>query len=344
MPIVMPMRRSTATTSVTGMRPSPDNGWAFATYRNYVAGYTRFLEQFDQDAARFPAIRSAVTGSARNRMAPLDKIKPRVEIVRAFRNAWATEITMALPRVSDMGDDRFVAAALHWLGPQAYYAVFQGGLGTIAAKGAPLPETHHTFLSSIHSQFTEQNMLPAPWNGTCDKGWTTGGHVYGGCLAQSKPAPNSSYPGTLDDAAGAICTALKTTRDRRFDDVKEELIEKKRIKTKAGKPAKRMPMDRQRVEYQEMTCTTMFDFLYRLRIRSHYRDADTFLSPNIGDVTTYYDDLLALTRSTLHALESLAVLAVGEAWFRDQLVTFSNRRLPAFAKQHSVLGRWQELI
>lgn len=319
----------------------PDDGWAFATYRNYLAAYTHFLRTFGTGAKRFQEVRTAVRASAGTRIAPFDSVKPVDEIRRALRNAWATEVGMALP--GEFGDERFIAASLHWLGPQAYYAVYQAGLAAVVAKDQPLPDSHQKFLKTIHSQYTERGMLPAPWDAACSKGTVgKGGHIFAGCLAGSKPAASTLYPGDEDDAKRVLCMALKTTRDRRFDDLKETMLRRKDIKTKAGRTAKRMTLARQNSEYEGLAATTTFDFLYRLRIRSNYRDADTFLSQNVGDVRAFYDELVGLTRCTLHALESLVVLAIGEKRFGAEVTAFGRRRLPSFAEQQSVLARWPE--
>jgi hypothetical protein len=274
-------------------------------------------------------------------MASLDPSIPRGDIARAFRNAWATEVAMALPRAINTGDDRFIAASLHWLGPQAYYAVYQAGLAAILAKGAPLPGSHQAFLKGMHSQFTQKAMMPTPWNAACEHGTVEkGNHDYGGCIAGNTPASNTLFPGDLDDAKRVLCLALKTTRDRRFDEVKDALLKRKEIKTKAGKAAKQLTMTRQNAEYDTMSPTTTFDFLYRLRIRSNYRDADTFLTQNVGDVEPFYEELTDLARCTLHAIESLALLALGPAWFGKQVSDFKSHRVPDFLVQHSVMARW----
>lgn len=137
-----------------------------------------------------------------------------------------------------------------------------------------------------------------------------------------------------------LCLALKTTRDRRFDDLKDSILRGKQVKTKAGRAAKRLTLARQNSAYEGMATTTTFDFLYRLRIRSNYRDADTFLSQNVGDVRAFYTELVGLARCTLHALESLVAVGIGEKSFGAEITAFGRRRLPSFAAQQSVLARW----
>jgi len=140
--------------------------------------------------------------------------------------------------------------------------------------------------------------------------------------------------------------ALKTTRDRRFDEIKAAILRSKQVKTKAGKPAKQIAVSRQNEIYSDMSTTTTFDFLYRLRIRSNYRDADTFLSGNFGtgSINAFYEDLASLARCSLQALETITALALGEKWFGSAVHEFSKRGLPAFAHKHSVLARWPEFI
>ena len=318
-----------------------DAGWAFATYRNYVAAYTLFLEAFGAGASRYEAIRVSVQTCARNRIAALDPSKPRGEIGRALRNAWATEVAIALPRTIGLDDDRFIAASLHWLGPQAYYAVYQAGLAAILAKNLPLPDRHQQFMKVFHSQFVEKGLLPPPWDAACSGGSVqTGGHTFSGCLIGDEIPVNTLYPADLDDARRVLRLALKTTRDRRFDEVRKALLRSKQVKTKAGKPARNLSTVRQNAEYEGMSPTTTFDFLYRLRIRSNYRDSDTFLAQNVGDITAFYEELVGLATSTLHAVECLVVMALGEKWFEAQLAAFGQRRLPSFASEHSVLARW----
>ena len=101
----------------------------------------------------------------------------------------------------------------------------------------------------------------------------TGGHTFSGCLIGDEIPVNTLYPADLDDARRVLRLALKTTRDRRFDEVRKALLRSKQVKTKAGKPARNLSTVRQNAEYEGMSPTTTFDFLYRLRIRSNYRDS-----------------------------------------------------------------------
>ena len=52
---------------------------------------------------------------------------------------------------------------------------------------------------------------------------------------------------------------------------------------------------------------TLFDFLYRLRIRSNYRDVDDFVSGQLedADALMYFQSLLSFTQSTMLLLESI---------------------------------------
>ena len=65
--------------------------------------------------------------------------------------------------------------------------------------------------------------------------------------------------------------------------------------------------------------TTVFDFFWRLRVRSNYRDVRTFLMAGVTDdwQEEFYNALLCVTESSLALLENLVVAYSGPDVYRS---------------------------
>ena len=169
----------------------------------------------------------------------------------------------------------FAMTSALWLPVQTYYAVHGFGMAFLAAKYGvtSLPQTHGAFMRQASERIV-RNLLPSPFSAVLGNGYTGYRHL-GPQLINIRDdrryigsGHNLERPnGTTRDAHIAQC--LDTTR-RRLIDAK---LDKER--TRARKPGKRhgvLRRERQIEVARAVAPTTIFDYLYRARIKSNYED------------------------------------------------------------------------
>ncbi len=75
---------------------------------------------------------------------------------------------------------------------------------------------------------------------------------------------------------------------------------------------------------ERLSPTTIFDYLWRLRVRSNYRDVSTFLMAGLEDSShaAFHGGLLAITDATCLLIQSLIVAYVGPKAYADAVDEF----------------------
>jgi hypothetical protein len=113
----------------------------------------------------------------------------------------------------------------------------------------------------------------------------------------------------------AVC--LKTTREAFGERVAEDFRRRKKLK--------RLPNGFMSRHYSSQPATSLFHVLYRLRLRSNYRDADAFLRGiwSVTEATDFYRALLNVTGSSLLLLERLTARYAGVPAFAGSLRAFA---------------------
>ena len=73
--------------------------------------------------------------------------------------------------------------------------------------------------------------------------------------------------------------------------------------------------------------TTIFDSLYRLRIRSNYEDADAFMmgTQTTQDAENYHKALVTVTGATLFTIETYIAQFLGKDNFKNLVDEFKKR-------------------
>lgn len=268
---------------------------SFSTYNHYLTSYRYVLEGLygngDEVLANLDnAVRS--TTGFRNVEA---RERPQDLYEKALSNAWSTEAALYLP--ARLGGEELMPCANHWATIQAYYALYPLLRAFVAVRSGSEPVPRHAWLlEQISETTTGQKLFPSPWNVVCQghqKAYSFDGLPQGVGIHEfstlSRPRP--------EDAWSSVCKALKTTRKGRIED---------RVKDwKKAKGRKRIPRDERQQLGVTMKATTVFNFLYRFRIRSNYRDADAFAAGTLrpADAVHFNESLRLLVSTSMFVLE-----------------------------------------
>jgi hypothetical protein len=233
------------------------------------------------------------------------------------RNAWATEVLLNSPR--QVGGDELITFANHWAVVQAYYAVFEGLNAVALTVAGKAPATHAGMLHWAGSQLgTSGSPFPSPWTSRVSgppSAYSFDGFPPGWTRSLVSGIAGVTSLGCLDHLA----LALKTTRDRQIEDKKRQWL--KGMKTKAGAPRKYVPTADVTKRASTMPATTLFDLLYRLRIRSNYQEADAFLRGALTptDAAAFHRALCDVVGATLLIIEIHLAHQVGVPTLEKQL-------------------------
>jgi hypothetical protein len=132
---------------------------------------------------------------------------------------------------------------------------------------------------------------------------------------------NLSRPSAAN-APSLLALGLRTTRAGQAEAAKEDW-KKALPKTRAGKPRQNIPKATRMARITEMRPTTLFDLLWRLRVRANYQESDAFLSglatpDEAADFHAAFCDIVAATLLTVeiyvaHRVGKPALLRVAEA-------------------------------
>ena len=290
----------------------------FQVNKNYLSSIAQYLEHtYGPDPTTLHAdllnAQQQLAGFRRIQRIPVVRAE---EIARLLRISWASEIQL---RLGLFGKSAYLRYSNVWAPVHAYYAVYMSTHAWFSAmKFGQLIDDHSSSLRTVAMQVKNRDLFPLPWAVSC-----------GGCpqLKECSWArlPDGADPHaqvellanpSLEDFWPRYCKMLETTRARRlegrFDDWR------RRRHRKNIRAAEKRDIER------NLWPTTMFDVLFRLRVRSNYRDIASFLmsSVSLDWQAEFLQSLLVATETTTLLLESLIVRTVGTKVYTDALDEF----------------------
>lgn len=303
-----------STAQLDDLAADADVARSFRTYFNYVKAVDLLLEDhYGIDDVLYSRLGDALTSQR-----GYQRLKPRSanrrEIEKILRNTWAIEIVIRQSAVSGSVD--VASCANLWATVQLYYAVFHAARAFCMASGwFRSQETHSQNLRDLSAIVRERDLFPAPWDAWC------AGHpmspTYGGCVGPDPASCNS-----LTAPFTAVCPAylammLRTTRKRSFEEARVRWIRTNRKKD--GTVYSRVSPKHQGVLASGLPPTTIFHFLYRMRARSNYHDADAFIMGIAAgdDAFAFNRGIVNLLRATLFVFECAIARCLGWPAFAD---------------------------
>lgn len=313
----IPLDPSFLATSVAqpyGASAGVDVSRSFRTYFNYIKAVDLLLEDRYGDGDEL----YAQLGNALQRQRGYQRLKLRSanrrEIEKILRNTWATEIVIRQSAVSASVD--VASCANLWATVQLYYAVFHAARAFCMASGWFQPqETHTNSLRDLSKIVRERDFFPAPWDAWC------AGHPeklsYGGCIGPNPVTYNSLIAPFVAICPEYLAMMLRTTHERSFDEARSRWI---RTNRKAdGTAYLRLPTKHQGAVASKLPPTTIFHFLYRMRARSNYHDADAFIMGITAgdDAFAFNRGIVNLLRATLFVFECAIARCLGWPAFAD---------------------------
>lgn len=291
----------------------------------YIQGISKFLKTRPTSTE---SIVAEIKRSSAYQAIQQRKLTSVAKLKILLRHAWFTECL-----INSTGESEYVAYSNHWTPVQLYYSVYLGLRAYFLSINNSPPESHAATLKTIALDIKARpSLYPEPWR-VCLEGNPEDGaktflnHPAGVIVQESSPL------GSSVDFWDRYYLFLKTTRRRQ--------VETKCDQWKKDNKKKRILGSVRVTLAQNLTPTTFFDLLYRLRIRSNYQDADSFLLTLENEVaaTEFHDGLSTICWHTLLLIETLISRYIGEAEFEKIVEEFVKDEKKGLASK-LIKQRW----
>lgn len=284
----------------------------FQVHKNYVGGIALFVSRTygAERTARLAALLQAqreLSGFRRIRQRQVNNER----LAQYLTLAWASELQY---RLAGLGDASLLQYSNAWAPVHAYYAVYMGAQAWFTTIGAEdIVDNHTGSLNTLSNQITQRDLFPLPWNVTCSGCPHLDEHEFNGLPADGDASAHVELLSAprFDDFWPRFGKLLETTRRRRLDRNIEDWKRRRGRKNTRAKEKRELA--------SRLLPTTVFDFFWRLRVRSNYRDVRTFLMAGVTDdwQEEFYNALLCVTESSLALLENLVVAYSGPEVYRS---------------------------
>jgi hypothetical protein len=306
-------------------RPHPAFAQPFRAYANYlevIAG--RIEASYGRGAALLDGVHSAVLAHppvhrVQRRPPPAEAGEAAREFEAGLRKGWGF-----LRRVQrEVADEAFFDEEVNALLPYStWYAVHHVGRAFAAASRQTVPRDHVALLHALGRTVVRRGLLPLPWAAWCEGCPQTGTAAFGGLGAVgtihvlSRPTPD-----TFEDRLGLV---LRTTRERGLNRSFDGLRQRQVAPGRTRRNLTRAEKDR---HAQSFAPTTLFDFLYRLRLAASYGEADVFVlgSDDETDARRLAVSLAVICDATVAALEALIAAYIGPERLAEGAERYSER-------------------
>lgn len=284
---------------------SQDAQLALRTYYVYIQSYVESIENsgpLKQAQEQLPGFHKL------NRV----RIYPN-ELQEPLLRGWFTLKAMESLPLDEHTE--LAMTANFWLPVQAYYAVHGVGLATLTAMGSDSPNDHRAFRSQVANQIVTK-LLPYPFNMAVSGDPfrpsinTLQIENFKGNISEVISISNLSNP-LYDKGELLVAKSLLTTRKHALQDLLKKARSKK---VSPGRRRRNLPdHERQEIE-KNLHPTTVFDFLYRIRVRSNYDDPEMYIYGQTDKDTAvlHYNNLVTMTKSLMACLEEIIQRKIGK--------------------------------
>jgi hypothetical protein len=207
----------------------------------------------------------------------------------------------------------------------AYYAVYHGAQAFKTANAAPLMRDHAKLLHSLGNDADTRRLFPPPWSVTCRGFPKDDCAEYRGLPQGLLPAVCQNFVRPTEETAWpSLCLLLRTTRERELTKAKDDWKRKEKKQRASGVRAAKLA--------EALAPTSLFDFFWRLRVRTDYRDVDAFLLgvASASQAELFLDSLMTVLNCTLVVFEALVIAEGQESMLQTGAAKFAGAVGPGF--------------
>jgi len=265
---------------------------------------------------------------------PEFKIK---EVKKLLWNSWSTEYAYRIGEKID--NSEYYKFSLHWNFPQAYYSAYLAMTAFHETQG--IANDQHEKSIKLFGNSIKDKHYPTAIS-FYSRGLKDEFQYHGLPTFKGFPKDNSSLTiiDCLEDAELQLATFLKTTRKHNATDKRERFKKQKDKRFLNGKKEFRKAFGKIHwdIIYETIPVTSVFNLLYRLRIKANYRDIESFINADI-DFKSFHASLGELIHYLNFIHEAYVVKAIGNETYEKVLNDF-----PSHLNDRTALRRYHEII
>ncbi len=241
------------------------------------------------------------------------------EFEAAMRKGWGFLRRVRYEVEDDLYFDEEANALLPY---SAWYAVAHVGHAFGLASRQTSQHDHVALLRALGSTVVRRGLLPLPWGAWCEGCPQTDAPRFGG-LAKVGSVHVLSAP-SPDTAESRLGLVLRTTREKALE---REFDVMRRQKVAKGRSRRNISRLEKEAKAAKFAPTTLFDFLYRLRLRASYGEADLFVlgARDEREARRFAEALVLVCDATVAALEALIAAYAGPAALADAAERYTDR-------------------
>ncbi len=274
----------------------------------------------------------------KNQLKKVDEEFDLEKCKRLLWNSWSTEEAFLLSPPESTNDE-YYKLALHWHFPQVYYSAYLN-MKAFHETQVILNENHEKSIrvfgnSVIHGHYPKGMSFYA-----CG-GYKNFEYIGFDNFSGFPRNYNAlSIPKNIDEIETQIANFLKTTRELKAKEKREGLKKSanKKFLNKKGELRKNFRQKEWDEIYKSISPTTIFNILYRLRIKANYLDVETFIYADI-DFQRFHNNLGTILSYLNFVHEAYVCKAIGVENYQKILNDFSSRITSIRAKK-----RFEEAI
>lgn len=299
-------------TSFISLRLAPDQERkGFLTYSHYLAGAAGLIKQtYGSDAKELYAATFAaatkLTASIGGRQISDSE---RESAHRNLRGAWNTLLLLDHQANSTDGAHEIKNA---WTPVQAWYAVHNALSALIAVQTPTARFKHSLSRQEAAKLITNRQLMPYPWGIHVRSDWSQklDHHFHGHMNHPGVTAVSNLAIPRPETYEAHFRNLLSTTADQACRD---KFSSARKAKEQAGHAARLSAAEKQAI-CSDVGATTLFDFLYRLRVRANYGDIDTFVigCSSALEARRFTRDLLIVADTSTAIVEAILMRYLGK--------------------------------
>lgn len=245
-------------------------------------------------------------------------------------NSWSTEYAYKIGDKID--NDEYYKFSLHWNFPQAYYSVYLSMTAFHETQG--IANEQHEKSIKLFGNSVKHGHYPSAISfyshGLKDQFEYSGFKKFKGFPKNNSVLSNIDC---LEDAEIQLATFLKTTRKKNAEDKKKRLNKNdRRFHNKKNEFSKSFRKRHWDIIYKTIPATSVFNLLYRLRIKANYRDIESFVNADI-DFKSFHSNLGDLIYYLNFIHEAYIAKAIGIEKYQKILSDFPGHLNEKTAKE-----------
>lgn len=219
----------------------------------------------------------------------------------------------------DVDAQEFYTEINAWTPAKAWYAIHHVFTALIPFVAADAKKIAHDLTTTEATKLTvDRKLFPPPFSS-----WVKGAPpdvTYFGFPTTPEPLSNLADPRTTP-FRDQLALILRSTAAERV-----EQLRKKWLRANPGR--KRLSPGKRAGFASSIKATTIFHFMYRLRLRVNYDDADTFVlgAPYDGKAQWFAQNLLIVTDALMVVTEALIGEYVGREAVRKMAEDYATKR------------------